>query len=710
MLVKVNRIRIAVIILSLGAILLLGLPLGAAYLRNVPQTLTQPNGQVLRCFASGDENFHWLHDADGYPITQDPNTGYFVYAVQVNDELSPTAYIPGTVSPQSIGLQRGVRVTREKLETRRVRIFGSLSERMALARPMPTTGSISNIVIFIRFSDDPEFTDLVSTYEAMLNSPTAGYNSMYNYYREVSYNALSIDTTFYPTPSGSTVLSYQDFYLRNYYRPYNSITNPAGYVNEADRTAREMLLLKNAVDAVSSQVPAGLDIDADDDGEVDNVCFVVYGSPDGWDALLWPHMWQLYPPAYATYINSKQVWTFNLHMQTSLASDGVGLLCHEMFHSLGAPDLYHYSYDGIDPVSSWDLMELNQNPPQHMGAYMKYRYGDWIASIPEITTSGTYTLNPLTSATGNCYKIRSPNSAAQYFVLEYRRDTGTFESSVPGSGLLVYRINTACDGVGNQDGPPDEVYIYRPGGTTTLNGTLGSAYFSSGVGRTVINDSTNPSGFLANGSAGGLSISNVGSAGTTISFQANLTTAKWKGMAMVSCPVIPGVTDPKPIIEFSGNSWYAYKPEQHKYIAYPDQYTWFDAADGIIGRGFWARFTSEIPVPTGNIPDQSQSVTIHLLPGWNLIGQPFTSPINWDHNAIKVQVTGGSEKRLYDSRDALANLAWGWRQSETNPNTGSYYLISDPRYIAGATQALQPWQAYWVKAYKTCDITLPPPP
>ena len=127
-------------------------------------------------------------------------------------------------------------------------------------------------------------------------------------------------------------------------------------------------------------------------------------------------------------------------------------------------------------------MEVDSDPPEHMGAYMKYRYLGWIASIPQITTSGTYSLQPLISATNNCYRIASPNSTTEYFVLEYRRKTGTFESSVPGSGLIVYRIDTAVnDGSGNRNGPPDEVYIYRPGGSPTANGTPDSAHLGIDV-------------------------------------------------------------------------------------------------------------------------------------------------------------------------------------------------------------------------------------
>ena len=159
-----------------------------------------------------------------------------------------------------------------------------------------------------------------------------------------------------------------------------------------------------------------------------------------------------------------------------------------------------------------------------MGAYMKWKYGTWIASIPEITTSGTYTLHPLTSATNNCYKIASPVSSTEFFIVEYRKMTGggTFEGNLYNEGLLVYRINSAY--TGNADGPPDEVYIYRPNGTPTVDGEPWYAPLSANQARTQINDGTNPSSFLTDGSPGGLSISNVGLYGDTISFDVAINT------------------------------------------------------------------------------------------------------------------------------------------------------------------------------------------
>jgi M6 family metalloprotease-like protein len=495
--------------------------LEGAPLRNVPVTITQPDGKIVHCFASGDEFYNWLHDKDGYVIIQDKSTGYYTYATKSGEQaLISSSHIVGEVDPKIAGLEKQIKPPPSKI-IEQLAPFpeGSPANPWGILNT-PTTGTINNLIIFIRFSDEAEFTDSVSYYDSLFNASASGDNSVLNYFLEVSYNQLTVSSTYYPTPSEGIVVSYQDSQPRAYYQPYNSVTNPTGYSGDTERTTREHTLLANAVSAISSQVPTSLNIDGDNDGYVDNVIFIVSGSPTGWNSLLWPHMWSLY--SQTAYINGKRVYTFNFQLQTAIGSSGVGVLCHEMFHSLGSPDLYHYSYDGLQPVWKWDIMEYDLNPPQHMGAYMKYRYGTWISSIPTIAASGTYTLNPLTSSTNNVYRIDSPNSSTQYFVVEYRKKTGTFENSLPGEGLLVYRINSSVDGDGNRDGPPDEVYIYRPGGTITVNGTPINAPYSSNAGRTSINDSTDPSSFLSSGGAGGLNISNVGAIGDTISFTVTL--------------------------------------------------------------------------------------------------------------------------------------------------------------------------------------------
>jgi M6 family metalloprotease-like protein len=493
----------------------------AAYLKNIPVKIIQPNGEEIQFFASGDEFYNWLHDKDGFTIIQNSKTGYYVYAIEREGDLLPSNYaitsdyVVNTASISYLNIPPYLKHSWEKRKKPKELFPEGSPANVDKIRKAPQTGVINNIVIFIRFSDESEFTDSISTYDAMFNDTTAGANSMYNYFKEVSYDQLSVTTTFYPT-STTTVVSYQDSQPRAYYQEYDETTNTIGYQDDDERTEREHTLLKNAVDYVNPLIPGSLDVDADGDNFVDNVCFIIYGDPDGWSNLLWPHFWSLYTKE--AYINGKLVYTYNIQLQTSLYSSGVGVLCHEMFHSMGAPDLYHYSYDGLQPVYEWDIMECDLNPPQHMGAYMKHRYGTWISSIPEITSDGTYDLNPLTSPTNNCYKIASPYSSTECFMVEYRAKIGTFENSLPGEGLLVYRINTSKDGEGNREGPPDEVYIYRPDGTTAVNGDPSNANFSIDVDRTAINDTSNPSSFLSSGCQGGLDISNVGSVNGVISF------------------------------------------------------------------------------------------------------------------------------------------------------------------------------------------------
>jgi len=496
-----------------GLLLLLVNLLQAAYLHNMPVTQSQPDGTKLELLASGDEYHNWLHDKDNYTIIRNPETGYLCYAVQDGENVKASRLVVGQANPQSMGILPGVNISENAYRQLRQSRFSAPAERDA-----PTIGTINNVVVFIRFSGESEFGQNISVYDGWFNSGTS---SLKNYFTEASYTQLNVDTSFYPAPLSSMVVSWQDSHTRAYFQPYDASTNPTGYNGDDQRRDREFTLLQNAIAGVASQVPTGLNIDTDNDGRVDNVVFIVSGSAGAWSSLLWPHRWSIYDRY--VYLNSKRVYDFNFQLKDFLASRGVGVLCHEFFHTLGAPDLYHYTSNGISPAGSWDIMESDQNPPQHMTAFMKWKYGDWISSVPTISLGQQYTLNPLTSSTGNCFRINS-NNPNQYYMVEFRKKTGTYESSIPGSGMLIYRIDTTA-GDGNADGPPDELYIYRPNGTTTANGTVSSAHFSLETGRTSISNSTNPTPFLQDGSEGNLNIYSIGSsAGTTMTFSLGVPT------------------------------------------------------------------------------------------------------------------------------------------------------------------------------------------
>jgi M6 family metalloprotease-like protein len=515
MLVKKTVILLGILIAGFALAFLSTQSAHAAPFVDFPVTVTQPDGTQLDLFASGDEFYNWLHDAQGYTVIQDPDSGYYVYADLVNGALVPTTYVAGTLDPASVGLHPYINISPDKKTSIRQAFLEKTEQSGGEITSAITSGTLTNLVVFIRFSGETEFTNPLSKYTDMLNSSAVGEDSLYNYYWEVSYNTLTINSPLFPIPA-TTVISYQDTHPRSYFQPYNAVSNPGGYTggdNGSMRTSREHTLLRDAITYVNGlgQFPAGATIDADGDGYVDSLTFIVSGGPNGWASLLWPHAWSLY--SYTVMISGKIVSDYNFQLDSML---NTGVLAHEMFHVLGAPDLYHYTSNGITPVGGWDLMEVDADPPESMGCYMKYKYGHWISSIPELASTGTYSLNPLTSPTDNCKKIASPFSTTEFFIVEYRNKSGTFESSLPGTGMLVYRINTNANG--NAGGPPDEIYLYRPGGTPSVDGSLNTAYFSSTAGRTAINDWTDPYSFLSNGGPGGLNICNVGAAAATISF------------------------------------------------------------------------------------------------------------------------------------------------------------------------------------------------
>ncbi len=499
----------------------------AVYVKSMPVNQIQPSGDTLHFFVTGDECYHRFHDADGYTIVQD-HAGYWVYAVpSPSGGIQPSTHRVGTISPATLGIQPGLQITKaEWLERRKA---WDIPEQYRIAQPKTSGrnhGDYCNLVIFIRFADDTAYTRSFASIDQMWSdSSRANVTSVYNYFKHVSYNKLFVRTYYAPTPDSNTILSYQSPHPRGYFMPYNE-ANTIGYTNYSERTDREFELLVGAVNYIndSAPVPAHYNLDCDNDGYVDNVNFVVKGSYTGWNDLLWPHKWNLY--GHETFINGKQVSTFNFALEGSGADYfGPSTFCHEMFHSLGAPDLYRYNTGtDISPVGDWDLMASNSKPPQNMSAYMKYKYGNWLDSIPLITSPGTYTLHSVSDSVPGTNIYRFPSSDPdQFYVVEYRDNTELFDKTLSGKGLLVYRIDTRFNGNAGYDGIDnfDEIWIFRPDAAdNSTNGQLSNAFFSSIARRTEFSPSTNPFPYLSDGSRDyTFSIYNIGIPGNTITFR-----------------------------------------------------------------------------------------------------------------------------------------------------------------------------------------------
>jgi M6 family metalloprotease-like protein len=319
----------------------------AAPLYDMPIIVTQPDGTSLQLFASGDEFYNWLHDKAGYTVVRDPSTEYYVYADLLDGQLVPTGLVPGHDDPKAAGLVPGLNISLAQVDALRAAQMDEMSAQAEEVSPAPSSGTLTNLVIFIRFDGESEFTNTLSYFNGFFNNSTAGANSVRNYFLDVSFNALTIDSTYFPTP-GAAVISYRDSHPRAYFQPYDA-TNPIGYMAN-QRLDRENALLRDAIAYVNSlgQFPAGTIIDADNDGKVDGVTAVIKGAGGGFAELLWPHSSVL--SNYAVNINGKTVTNYTLQLADWMVTS---TLSHDFFHVLGAPDLYHFTFDTIHPVGGW---------------------------------------------------------------------------------------------------------------------------------------------------------------------------------------------------------------------------------------------------------------------------------------------------------------------------------------------------------------------
>jgi len=460
----------------------------AAYLKNFPVTIEQSDGTVVHCFTTGDEFYGWLHDSLGYTLIQDPQTGFVVYATSQNDELVSTGYRFGSINPASVGLQPWIISSSEKREKLRndfinITLPHNASNNMPMragSGALNTTGTINNIVIFIDFVNDtfPSPTATKTIYMERfdnyhtnnpLNNP-----SMRHYFHEVSYQTLNIVSNrqySYRSPQR------REYYLSNGQYGYNP-NNQNNLSNTNNRAGREHQLLTAALNSVNA-------------GSFDHVCFVIKGSvdPDPTNRIFWAHKWNIIGRNY------------NLIPEAQL---DVGIMAHEMCHSLGAADYYDTNNGGIYVgTGNWDLMATGYAPPAHPNPRVKIQFG-WAVATP-LNAPQFVTVPPSINNRTAFYRINT-TTFGEYFIIENRQNIPNkiFDKGLPGYGLLIYRCRSdiANYETANQINitHPQRFYpvaanaVADPMQVGGYYGTINSASCAwPGIGKTQFTDNTTPS-------------------------------------------------------------------------------------------------------------------------------------------------------------------------------------------------------------------------
>lgn len=191
----------------------------------------------------------------------------------------------------------------------------------------------------------------------------------------------------------------------------------------------------------------------------------------------------------------------------------VGLLSHELMHSLGVGDYYSLvkTTDDYDSVGEFDVMASHCAIPQYSLSYVREKAG-WLTyeNFNYVNKNGTYTLYPVGSGTSGSGAGSGAGSGSsgkkttackiiltgyfnrgEYFMAEVRSNEnkigeGVFDSGLSNSGLIIYRVNekaafTNANGeIGTRDygnAYGEEVYVFRKG-AQALNSPLGTFSFA----------------------------------------------------------------------------------------------------------------------------------------------------------------------------------------------------------------------------------------
>lgn len=370
--------------------------------------------------------------------------------------------------------------------------------------------TLTNLVVFVRFADDPEFTESLANINQMFNDTTPYNISVHNYYKVTTYGKINYHTVYTNNIQDTVIVSYQDPKPRSYYQPYSD-TNPDGYPPQtmSITNPRETELLGRVLRHIDSLhlVDSSINLDGNNDGLIDNISFILKGDVGNWNDLLWPHMNFFGPEAYQLPINGKRPSCYNFEFANSGPYFTANVFAHEMGHSLGFPDFYHYyNYSSIAPVGLWDQMA--QNNLQQISTIVKYKFLGIVDEPVEITEDGHYVLNSNTSSDqNNCYFIRSAQDPDQWFTFEYR-NCDDFMENTPRSGLIIGRwydnvnldnMYEAGNGIFDFYEKPHTYWVFRPNSNIdTVNGNINLAAFGNG-NRTSFGPTTNPRPYLIDG-------------------------------------------------------------------------------------------------------------------------------------------------------------------------------------------------------------------
>ncbi len=506
-----SRFRLPVLALAVIMIVALAGSSFAVPARTRPVKLNQPDGSSFMGTLKGDEHFHFAETTEGFSIIPDKD-GWWTYATQESGLLVPTGYKVGksecpfkahlrpsasaiAALPENANKMINIPVeTRHKWSTDALYGVGGTADNPTKA---PAARQYINVIL-------GDFSD--STFAWYSGTQKAGNNPYTPFpYDHVAsnhaaananwFNFLVLGDSISPyNPDSSCVGSLTNFYYDFTYKKawwFGTVAGPiATTVARGSAVASGGSPSSTYYNAVLTNADPVVNYDSDANGVADGL-MIVHPGPGQDESGDTKDIWSM---SVTTSFGTRD--GVSLTKCVFLAQNGqLGVFSHEMFHQLGAPDLYDYGYSGT-PWGQWSLMDNGSwngikyggDAPCFPGGHLQYdidgnltngidgwlnnvAYTDSISSL--YRGDGKYTIASLDSAgearRGNItsgirlWRIRNNafrDSGQAYFV-ELRTTTTPYEYALGESGLIITHIDTRMGGGSSlNDGPPQTAYYY----------------------------------------------------------------------------------------------------------------------------------------------------------------------------------------------------------------------------------------------------------
>ena len=478
----------------------------------------QPDGTEISIRLHGDESFNWAETTDGYTLLHDAE-GYWAFAQKdVQGQLAPSVlrYRGESAAARAKGILPGLTFSQAQInEANLARAKRDAS--LQVEESFPTTGKNKLLMILVNFNDT-EVSYPQEFFNAAMNVENfQSIGCFRDYYLQQSYGKLDVNTV---VTRWVTVP-----YEKSYY-------GSDGAVN----------LIRDALVLLDDEINLA-DFDNDGDGILDGLAVIHQGAGREYSGDyndIWSHSSTIYGMAF----DGIQVRRYTIEPEV-LGSTGlmqpIGVICHEFGHNLGAPDFYDTDYansGGEFPgTGEWDLLGSGAwngdygTRPTGINMWQKIQFG-W---VDPIVLNETTTVTGMKSAdtTPIAYRMNT-TVPGEYFILENRQQSGAFDQTLPGHGLLVYHANESAIRATVAD---NELNVAYPQAMYTVCASAGvdpssdpSSYgfvntaeapFPGSKNITAFNDNTFPSTKSTSGRFSYLGLCDIGETNGEISFKFN---------------------------------------------------------------------------------------------------------------------------------------------------------------------------------------------